>query len=455
MNNLGYEGSLVDVGTLSRALQAASVGESAAIETARLFKRAAGAFESDNETHALFVPGRVEVLGKHTDYAGGRSMTIASEQGFAFVVRPRVDRQIIVHAVDLGEKAEFAFDPELVPEVGHWANYPMTVARRLARNFPGGLRGAEIAMSANLPSAAGMSTSSAVIVGMFLALDAVNRVSDRPQYRQHINSDIDLAGYLGTVENGQNFGSLLGDCGVGTFGGSEDHTAILCGQAGQISQYSYCPVRFERAVPIPSTYVFAIAASGVVAEKTGSALAKYNAVSGRAAALVELWQQETGRDDPHLAAIVDSSSDAAEQLRQLAQQSNHQAFDADSLTRRLEQFLDESNHIIPEAADAITASDLEAFGSAVDRSQQGAERGLENQVPETIFLAAAARRLGATAASAFGAGFGGSVWALVEQSRVDAFLAAWKIAYEEQFAEHADFARFFRTTAGPASFRLC
>ena len=64
---------------------------------------------------------------------------------------------------------------------------------------------------------------------------------------------------------------------------------------------------------------------------------------------------------------------------------------------------------------------MAAFGDLVDRSQQLAERRLGNQVPETIELARSARELGARAASAFGAGFGGSVWALV--SRADAGFA--------------------------------
>ena len=46
-----------------------------------------------------------------------------------------------------------------------------------------------------------------------------------------------LVEYLGCIENGQSFGILTGESGVGTFGGSEDHTAILCARAGQISQY--------------------------------------------------------------------------------------------------------------------------------------------------------------------------------------------------------------------------
>ena len=63
--------------------------------------------------------------------------------------------------------------------MGHWSNYPMTVARRLARNFPGLARGADIAFLSTLPRAAGLSTSSALVTATYLVLDAVNDLSAR------------------------------------------------------------------------------------------------------------------------------------------------------------------------------------------------------------------------------------------------------------------------------------
>ena len=86
-----------------------------------------------------FVPGRIEVLGKHTDYAGGRTMVAAAERGFCMVALPRDDRQMIVIDARTGETVRFQIDPELTPQAGSWSNYPMTVARRVARNFPGAM----------------------------------------------------------------------------------------------------------------------------------------------------------------------------------------------------------------------------------------------------------------------------------------------------------------------------
>jgi galactokinase len=462
MIDLSYRGDLTDAHDLVPQLSTTGLNFDACESKAKLLAKAAAAISVIGEPDqarpplAFFVPGRIEVLGKHTDYAGGRTMVAAVERGFCLVGRPRDDRQMIVIDADNGETVRFHVDPELQPQTGAWSNYPMTVARRVARNFPGAIRGVDLAFVSDLPPAAGLSSSSALMVGVFLVMAEVNRLAARDEYWHNIGNQTDLAGYLGTVENGQTFGTLAGDRGVGTFGGSEDHTAILCAEPNHISQYAYCPVEFEKMVPVPAGHVFAVAASGVVAEKTGAALEKYNRASRLTSTLIELWRRETGRDDPHLAAALGSSPDAAQRFRTLVTTAAEPAdFDRATLAARLEHFMIESGEIIPAAGDALAGGDLRAFGRLVDRSQQGAEKLLGNQVPETVFLAAAARRLGAAAASAFGAGFGGSVWALIETATADRFLAAWSQQYLAEFPQHAALARFFITGAGPAAFRVC
>ena len=337
---------------------------------------------------------------------------------------------------------------------GDWSNYPMTVARRIARNFPEARRGATIALANDLPLAAGMSSSSALMVAIFLALAEVNGLYQRPLFRENVHNLTDLAGYLGTVENGQSFGSLVGDRGVGTFGGSEDHTAMLCGRPGELSQYSYCPVLFERTIPIPPTHTFAIGVSGVAAEKTGAAMEKYNTASRLARRLVEIWHQATGRSDPHLAAIVVSGPDAVSRLAAAVSQMAGPA-EVEALQRRLRHFVAENEEILPAAGNSLARGDLEAFGQLVDGSQRAAEEFLGNQIAETSCLASAARDAGAAAASAFGAGFGGSVWALVAASEAEAFLESWGSAYRARFPANAESARFFLTGAGPAAARIC
>jgi len=443
---------LTDVPTVTRLLR--SGGQPAPLATTKAERFAAcaralaDAGRADDEAVAFFVPGRIEVLGKHTDYAGGRSLLAAAERGVCLVAVPCGEPTIHARALDMDGERTFDVSPDLEPTVGHWSNYPMTVARRVARNFPGPLRGAAVAYSSDLPVAAGMSSSSAVMVAHFLALSAINGLADREEYRREVDGREGLAGYLGTVENGQSFGSLAGDQGVGTFGGSEDHVAMLCSEPGRVAQYAYCPIRLERRIDVPADYTFAVASSGVVAEKTGEAMAKYNRASALARQAVAVWNESTGRDDPHLAAAL--AADAPE----AAARRIHGVLADEGLARRFEHFRVEDQEVLGPAGDALARGDVAEFGRLVDRSQQAAEGLLGNQVPETIHLARAAREFGAAAASAFGAGFGGSVWALVRRDGAEAFLDRWSAQYAVAFPEPASRAACFLTDAGCAAFRL-
>ena len=404
------------------------------------------------QVNVFYVPGRIEVLGKHTDYAGGRSIITAVEQGFCLISYRRDDSTVTVFAADTEDAVEFPFAAEINPPMGHWSNYPMTVARRLAKNFAGPLHGADIAFASDLPPASGMSSSSAFMIAIFLALSHINQLGQHREYLDNIDSTQSLAGYLGTVENGKSFGTLTGDTGAGIFGGSEDHTAILCCQAGKLSQYSYCPVNFERFIDLPGGYIFAVSSSGVIAEKTGAVRQKYNRLSLLASAATEIWQQVTGRTDPHLAAILASAPDAADQLRTVLRQSNHSEYSPDDLLRRFEQFYAEHIEIIPTAGDALIADHIEQFGQLIDRSQQLGRELLG--IPQTNFLAQSARQLGAVAASAFGGGFGGSIWALIAVNEAEDFLQKWSRQYQLAFPEPAGRAAFFLTQPGPAAYQL-
>ena len=440
-------------------LTAAGLTDDAASRRASNFSRAANrlvreGLRGDTAVKAYFVPGRIEVLGKHTDYAGGRSLLAAVERGFSLVAVPRGDSTIRAFSQGF-EPAEFEFSPDLAPPMGEWSNYPMTVARRIARNFPGELRGADLSFVSDLPVASGMSSSSAMMVTTFFALAGINDLWNRPELLDNVGTErMILAEYLGTVENGQTFGSLAGDKGVGTFGGSEDHTAMLCCKAGMLSEYSFCPVGFHRDIALPEDVVFVVGSSGVVAEKTGAAREQFNRASLLTQAVAQVWRDATGRDDRHMAAALASSPDALEQMRKALRDTPHAEFSPADLSDRFEQFYAEIAEIIPAAGDALAAGDMEAFGTLVDRSQELTTTQLKNQVAETIFLAKTARENGALAASAFGAGFGGSVWTLVRRDDADAFIERWSDIYHAAYPQHAERSAFFATRPAPAAMEL-
>ncbi len=396
----------------------------------------------------VWVPGRIEFLGKHTDYAGGRSLLCTIERGFCFVAAPRGDDVVRIHDARLGETIETRLQPDSPGAPGHWGAYPNTVVHRLAANFgiggSVGLVGADVAFVSNLPIAAGISSSSALVVGTYLVLATVNRLAERREFSEIITGNDALAEYLGAVENGLTYRSLTGEHGVGTFGGSEDHTAMLCAEPGALVQYSFCPVRRERVIPLDPNLTFVIAASGVVAEKTGGALASYNRVASLAKASLAAWNRATGSDDATLADALRSAGNVDALVFAIESMAPLSDYSPSELAERVRQFAIESERLIPAAGDALQARRYDVLGEIVDRSMHNAVEMLHNQTPETIFLAEQARSLGAIASSAFGAGFGGSVWALVGRQDAAPFLAAWQAEYSARFPARPN-AEFFPT----------
>ena len=423
----------------------------------RLYELADKALDTlgaDKHRWSLWVPGRIEVLGKHTDYAGGRSLVCAIERGFCVQVASR--RDAVVRACSLDKQA--VFETSLTSPVagtpGTWTQYVATVVNRLSANFDRVYKGADIAYASDLPADAGMSSSSTLVVATFIALSKTNDLRSNTIFRSMISSGEELAAYLGAVENGRPFRDLLGDEGVGTFGGNQDQTAILCSEANQLARYAWDPVKREGLYPLPDGYLFALGSSGVHAPKSGAARAKYNRVSLAAKRLVELWNRDTGRADAMLGSVIATVPGAADRIHELAAKVRGGPFTAAYLKGRLEQFIAETYEIIPAASDALDRGSLTEFGLVVDHSQRLVEAHLGNQVPETVTLQRSARELGAAAASAFGAGFGGAVWALVAENDADAFLTQWSERYAKKYRRASRESVFFLSRAGPHAYQF-
>ena len=397
--------------------------------------------------HAWWVPGRLEVFGTHTDYAGGRTLVCAVPRGFAVVARARADGTVRVFDARRNQDVTLAparsdggstgqspqGAPAVVPYTG-WRNYVHVVTRRLARNFDGAALGADIVIASDLPRASGMSSSSALVVAIATVLGRVAGLEDRTEWRDNIAGPRDIAGYYACIENGLSFGTLTGDAGVGTHGGSEDHAAIVTGRPGHLAAFAFVPMRTIDVVPVPGQWRFVLTPSGVAAQKTGPVRESYNRLAGGARVLLDLWNTGSPVMAPSLAAALRireglsesglTRSAASDRLRDLVRRSNVPDWTPDALERRLDHFIREDARI-PDAIVAFRNPDPSELGRLALESQQDAETLLGNQIEETRALARTARGLGGFAARSFGAGFGGSVWALVERDRAESFARSW------------------------------
>ena len=127
---------------------------------------------------------------------------------------------------------------------------------------------------------------------------------------------------------------------------------------------------------------------------------------------------------------------------------------AGSLVRRFTQFFWESEYILPELADAFSKDDRKKIASLLEDSHERTVSELLNTIPETAWLPREARRLGAVGATAFGAGFGGSCYAVVKSSECATFLERCRSSYHKKYPKWIKTSSFFSCVPGPGAFEL-
>ena len=202
------------------------------------------------------VPGRANLIGEHIDYHGFPVLPIALHRAIRVRFEPREDRRIVATSPQFGDRS-FLWTRDLPPVApGDWENYLRAAAQAVAgRSGPG--MGVDAVIESDLPPAAGLSSSSALLVAFTLALHHANHI------------DATFEELMEILPEGEQF--------VGTRGGAMDHAAILGSREGNASLISFEPVRI-RHIPIPPEWVFLVADSGQRAEKSGAVRDRYNAI---------------------------------------------------------------------------------------------------------------------------------------------------------------------------------
>lgn len=358
-------------------------------------------------TRVVEAPGRVNLIGDHTDYNGLPVLPMAIRQRVRVVFRPRADLHVRVVALAKGgEGAEFELAPEIprAPQ-GHWSNYVRGGARAVAELLGDRTRGIDALISSDVPVAAGLSSSSALVVATILALLDAARADGGAEAGVSDPSTLELAAFAARAERY-----------VGTEGGGMDQAASMCGVAGHALRIDFGPLRVD-PVPVPSSWRFVVAHSGVVAEKSAGAEADYNArVEGCRQALAKLVRDLGLADGTTYASLLED-------------------FVVNDLMRQAEQVLagtelEYLRHTLTEAArvgqavDALRDEDALAFGALMNASHRSLRDDYGVSLPVLDRMTRAAQEAGALGARLTGAGFGGSVVALVPDTGAEAVISA-------------------------------
>jgi galactokinase len=193
----------------------------------------------------------VNLIGEHTDYNGLPVFPMALQRQVRIAVRARDDGMVVLHNEDARFPAvEFEIEPAIPPYVqGSWGNYAKAPANEMARRFAI-WRGFEGLVSSDVPPAAGLSSSSALVNAVGLALAHINEVPTEPRLLAEVMADAEQY--------------------VGTRGGGMDQAISLGARDRCAAKITFAPLRL-RHVSVPDDWCFVVADTGVRAEKSGAA----------------------------------------------------------------------------------------------------------------------------------------------------------------------------------------
>jgi galactokinase len=348
-------------------------------------------------------PGRVNLIGEHVDYAGLPVFPMALQHAVHVAVRAREDGMIRVATSDPGyERREFELGPEIEPFAeGDWGNYVKAAAVAAAARY-GAAGGADLWIDSQVPVAAGLSSSSALVVAVLKALLDVSDIEVDP---------IELAAVAADAEQY-----------VGTRGGGMDQAISVCASEGCAARIEFDPVRVT-PVPVPDDWRIVVADTGVQAHKSGNAKEAYNRRRAAVEESAHLVGEKLGLADGDRTYTRLLSEHAPGELMAVAQQ----VLD-ERLLRRFRHVVTEADRT-RRAEAAMRVDDPEEFGRLMNASHQSLRDDFEVSGPELDELVALARGAGALGARLTGAGMGGCIVALCTPDRVESVLEALRDGY--------------------------
>lgn len=352
-------------------------------------------------------PGRVNLIGEHIDYAGLPVLPMALQREVRLAFAPRTDATVRVANTDPAfEPRTFAVQPDVEPfALGDWGNYVKAAVAGVAGRY-GTQRGFDALVDSDLPVAAGLSSSSALVVGCALALLAANgsELADR----------VDLMELLAGSEQY-----------VGTAGGGMDQAICLGARRGFAMRITFDPLRLT-ALPVPPRWRFVIAYSIVRAAKSGAAQEAYNRRRSDCERALEIMIDHFGRRGAittYAGLLMDRSvNELLETARGILDP---------VLAQRFRHVVTEARRVFRAEA-ALLADDAALFGRAMNESHRSLRDDYEVSSAALDRLVELALAGGAAGARLTGAGFGGSIVALATDANLDAVLDRLAEFYDER-----------------------
>ncbi len=369
-------------------------------------------FGEDSAPRVFFAPGRVNLIGEHTDYNGGHVFPCALTLGTYCAARARSDEKLLLYS--LNESDSGLIETEISRETPLpdrcWANYPLGVVRAFAAAgfpVPSGL---EMVFAGDLPAGAGLSSSAALEVLTGIVFRALFGIRLGPiaiaQLGQRAENDF-VGTRCGIMDQ---FASAMGKA---------DHAIFL---DTSTLKHDYAPLHLGRARIL-------LVNSGVKHSLADSA---YNRRREECAAALAALRKELPIDA--LCALSPTDFEANANLI------------SDPVCRRRARHAVYENARTVEAFRVLQNGDLSAFGRLMNASHVSLRDDYEVSCPETDALTEIAWRCpGVLGSRMTGGGFGGCTVSIVDGDALDHFAATVKYEYRRRTGREAE---IFDASAG-------
>ena len=341
-------------------------------------------------------PGRVNLIGEHTDYNGGFVLPAAVDKEMTFAVGLNGGEKIRLVAFDLSEEFELANSAEISPSDTHWANYLLGVAAQFQQRGHA-VPGFDCVFAGTVPMGAGMSSSAALECGLAFALNHFLKTN------------------LETMELAR-IAQLAEHTYAGVQCGIMDQFASLFGREGRVVRLDCRSLDYEYFPFDTQACRIVLCNSGV---KHSLASSEYNTRRQECERGVSVLQQ-------HYKGISTLREATLEQLEAVRAELGGTVY------RRCAYVVQE-NARVEAACRHLEAGDLAAFGREMYASHAGLRDDYEVSCAELDVLVEAAKAApGVFGARMMGGGFGGCTINLVAPEHVEAFIATVSAVYQEK-----------------------
>ncbi len=364
-------------------------------------------YGAEGDIHTYFAPGRVNLIGEHTDYNGGHVFPCALTIGTYAVARKRTDRKLRFFSVNFERLGiiESSLDDLVPSRSAGWTNYPKGVMWTFGKRGMEISNGVDILLYGNIPNGSGLSSSASVevVTGVMLR--------DLFGFDSLTNIDLALIGQQSENEyNGVNCG-IMDQFAVAM--GKKDYAIFL--DTSDLS-YTYAPIKLDHARIV-------IASSN---KKRGLGDSKYNERRAECeAALAELQKVVD------IKSLGDLTEEAFEQYKD--------AIKDETRKKRAKHAVYENRRTI-QAVAALEANDIAKFGQLMNASHVSLRDDYEVTGKELDTLVEEAWKIpGVIGSRMTGAGFGGCTVSIVENDAVEPFISKVGEAYKKAIGYAADF----------------